>query len=49
MAMTSWSRAMAAEALRIAAEQRFDLMILDVMLPGLNGFELCRAVRERGI
>ena len=36
------------EALRLAAEQRFDLMILDVMLPGLSGFELCRAVRERG-
>ncbi len=36
------------EALRIATEQRFDLLILDVMLPGLSGFELCRAVRERG-
>jgi DNA-binding response OmpR family regulator len=36
------------EALSLAAEQRFDLMILDVMLPGLSGFELCRAVRERG-
>ena len=36
------------EALRIATEQQFDLMILDVMLPGLSGFGLCRAVRERG-
>jgi two-component system, OmpR family, alkaline phosphatase synthesis response regulator PhoP len=36
------------EALRVAGEQRFDLMILDVMLPGKSGFELCRAVRERG-
>jgi two-component system, OmpR family, alkaline phosphatase synthesis response regulator PhoP len=36
------------EALRIATEQQFDLMILDVMLPGLSGFELCRTVRERG-
>ncbi len=36
------------EALRIATEQAFDVMILDVMLPGLSGFELCRAVRERG-
>jgi two-component system alkaline phosphatase synthesis response regulator PhoP len=36
------------EALRIAGEQRFDLMILDVMLPGKTGFEICRLVRERG-
>lgn len=36
------------EALRLAEEQQFDLMILDVMLPGRNGFELCRIVRERG-
>jgi two-component system, OmpR family, alkaline phosphatase synthesis response regulator PhoP len=36
------------EALHVAGEQRFDLMILDVMLPGRSGFELCRAVRERG-
>lgn len=36
------------EALRIATEQRFDVLILDVMLPGLSGFELCQAVRERG-
>jgi two-component system, OmpR family, alkaline phosphatase synthesis response regulator PhoP len=36
------------EALRLAEEQRFDLMILDVMLPGKSGFELCRVVRERG-
>ncbi len=36
------------EGLRMAAEQLFDLMILDVMLPGMNGFDFCRAVRERG-
>jgi CheY-like chemotaxis protein len=36
------------EGPRLAEQQRFDLMILDVMLPGRSGFELCRTVRERG-
>ena len=27
----------------------FDVIILDVMLPGRNGLELCRSFRERGI
>jgi two-component system alkaline phosphatase synthesis response regulator PhoP len=34
--------------LRRASEERFDLLILDVMLPGKSGFEICHAVRERG-
>jgi len=36
------------EGLRRATEEKFDLLILDVMLPGLNGFEICHSVRERG-
>jgi DNA-binding response OmpR family regulator len=36
------------EGLRVASEQQFDLMILDVMLPGMSGFDLCAGVRERG-
>ena len=35
-------------ALQRASEQRFDAIILDVMLPGLNGIEACRALRARG-
>jgi DNA-binding response OmpR family regulator len=27
----------------------FDLMILDVMLPGRNGFDLCRDIRQAGL
>ncbi len=34
--------------LRMATEQQFDLLILDVMLPGISGFDLCRRARERG-
>lgn len=34
------------EALAMCRDERFDLMILDLMLPGLQGFELCRIVRN---
>lgn len=34
--------------LRRALDEPFDLLILDVMLPGPGGFEICHAVRERG-
>lgn len=36
------------EGFRLATERRFDLLILDLMLPGMNGFEVCRATRDRG-
>jgi DNA-binding response OmpR family regulator len=35
------------EALAAALRLRPDLMVLDVMLPGLDGFEVCRRLRER--
>jgi two-component system alkaline phosphatase synthesis response regulator PhoP len=34
--------------LQQASEQRFDLLILDVMLPGINGFDICHDVRQQG-
>lgn len=35
-----------AEALDLAREMKPDLIILDVMLPGLDGFEICRILRQ---
>ena len=36
------------EGLAASAHQAFALVILDVMLPGISGFEVCRSLRERG-
>ncbi len=36
------------EALRQAAAVRPDLVILDVMLPKLNGFDVCRRLKDDG-
>jgi DNA-binding response OmpR family regulator len=35
------------EALRRIAEQQPDLVVLDLMLPGIDGLEVCRRLRER--
>ena len=31
-----------------ASEHRYDLLILDLMLPGRNGFQICSVLRRRG-
>jgi two-component system OmpR family response regulator/two-component system alkaline phosphatase synthesis response regulator PhoP len=36
------------EALARAERERFDLLVLDLMIPGLDGVSLCRAVRRGG-
>jgi len=36
------------EALARAGRERFDLLVLDLMIPGLDGVALCRAVRRGG-
>ena len=35
-------------AVRRATEESFDLLVLDVMLPGRDGFDICRDVRAAG-
>ena len=37
----------AADALKCIQSEALDLAILDVMLPDMNGFQLCRKIREK--
>jgi DNA-binding response OmpR family regulator len=37
------------EALQQCTSQQFALLLVDVMLPGISGFEVCEQVRSRGI
>ncbi len=34
------------EGLQKALKEEFDLIVLDLMLPGLDGFEVCKKIRE---
>ena len=34
------------EALRLARREKPNLVVLDVMMPGMSGWEVCRAIRE---
>ena len=36
-------------ALEIATRDPFDLIVLDLMLPGKDGLEVCREVRGKGV
>ena len=35
-----------ADALKLAEQHKPDLLVLDIMLPVVNGFEVCRTVRS---
>ena len=34
------------DGVKTALEENFDLIILDLMLPGIDGFEVCKKIRE---
>lgn len=36
-------------ALRMAGATEYDVIVLDVMLPGIDGFEVCRQLRDSGV
>ena len=35
-----------ADALEIFGQEQFHLVLLDVMMPGMNGFTVCREIRR---
>jgi DNA-binding response OmpR family regulator len=37
------------DAVSLGLESRFDVILLDIMLPGKDGFEVCRELRRHGI
>ena len=37
------------EGLETALKEKPDLVILDIMLPEMNGYEVCSHVREKGL
>src|SRR5687768_3323772 len=39
----------AKSGLQRATEEQFDMILLDVMLPGGSGLDICRSIRQKGI
>ena len=37
------------EGYKLARKRKFDLVMLDVMLPGMNGFDICKQLRMDGV
>ena len=36
------------DGLWLARENRYDAIVLDIMLPGMNGYQVCRTLRDEG-
>jgi DNA-binding response OmpR family regulator len=36
------------DGLWMATEHRYDIIVLDIMLPGMNGYKLCEQLRDNG-
>ena len=36
------------DAVQLAGKERVDLILLDLMLPGMDGFEVCRRIKKAG-
>ena len=34
---------------RLALSRKYDVIILDVVIPGISGFELCKKIRNNNI
>ncbi|WHU47506.1 response regulator transcription factor [Gordonia sp. L191] len=52
LATSGWNvtvRADGIEALAVASAEEFDAIVLDIILPGLNGFEVVRELRRREV
>ena len=37
------------QVVELAAAEEYDAILLDIMLPGLDGFEVCRRLRRQGV
>ncbi len=37
------------EGLKLALNMHFDMLLLDIMLPGLNGYEICRRLKRKSL
>lgn len=37
------------EGERLVKTKNYDMVLLDIMLPGMNGFQVCRSIREQSI